>query len=96
MDFPTIEPLDYENDGLSVMPLVGGCSLYIPYSHEIDVDSLHNKLNNFDAWQRKNDQPDHGLLVLDDLVQEREDSFVSDIYEMADIVYEWSENNPQK
>ena len=92
MDFPAIDPITDESDGLTVMPISGGCTLYIPYSHTVDIDTLHDKLNAFDRWQRKGDI----FEAIDIFLEDTQESFITDTYEIADVVYEWLENNPQK
>ena len=99
MKFPSVEHFAPLNDGLTGISLVGGCTVYIPYSHETDVDTLHDKLNSFDQWQRKNieEVSKETLEAINGFLEDTEESFVTDEFEMADIVYEWLEkNHPEK
>jgi len=86
MGFPQIEQFAPLNAGLTIVRLVGGCKLYIPYSHNVDIDILHEKLNQFAFEQH----------VASNTSKVGEEG-TTDIFEMADIVYEWLDNNnPEK
>ena len=78
--FPKVQYYTPLSDGLTGVKLVGGCVVYVPYTHEVDVDELHKDLNQFALAQR----------VFEEDILRNEQDIAEKVYNWLD------ENDPQK